>query len=112
MIINELMQGTRTFKVNADGTETFTDHPPTRKELKAAETIKQLIEANLSMQRVNDTLQADLNAANVAHLNLMQQLAKLEARCIELKKLIDSMNALSVITPVKIHQENFGVAPE
>lgn len=38
-IFNELLQGTRTFHVSDDGTETFTDRPPTAKEMRTVRGI-------------------------------------------------------------------------
>lgn len=116
MIYDELIQGMRTFKVADDGTETYTDHPPNRRELRAAAAIKQLIEVNQGLERANATLhngnitlQHELENANTTIKELASLCAQAEARCAELQGLIDALNQ---VKPVEIHQENFGVAPD
>lgn len=109
MILDELMQGNRIFTVNEDGTETFTDRPPNRKELRAALEIQNLRDVRRGLETANATLQHELDTANLTIKEIAEICAQAEARYLELRKLLDVINQQK---PVEINQENFGVAPE
>lgn len=76
LLIEELLTGTRKFHKDAEGNESFTDLPPTSKELRAARMLTRQHEIIQGLERTLNTVLREVHASEEQLAQFKQQMQK------------------------------------